>query len=80
MERNDNDVIQEILERLVRMETKLDDFNALREKTDTAFTTSKQNAKEITEMKSNVTWCWRTTIGAIIVAFISIWIKLHGGI
>ena len=80
MERNDNDVIQEILERLVRMETKLDDFTNLREKTDTAFNTSNQNLKEIEKIQENVTWCWRTTVGAIVVAIISIWIKLHGGI
>ncbi|NMM64398.1 hypothetical protein HBE96_17395 [Clostridium sp. P21] len=72
-----SDVIQEILERLVRMETKLDDFTNLREKTDIAFTTSKQNEKDITEIKDNVKWCWRTTLGAIIIAAIGLFFKFH---
>lgn len=55
-----NDIIQEILERVVRMETKLDNYNALKDKADEAFTTSKQNSKDISDIKDNVKWLWRT--------------------
>lgn len=80
MEHDNNEKIQEILERLVRMETKLDDFTSLRNKTDTAYTTSQQNAIAIKTMQGNITWCWRTVLGAIIAGLIGLFIKLHGGI
>jgi hypothetical protein len=75
MENSENQ-IQEILERLVRMETKLDNYNALKDKADEAFTVSKQGEKDIKEIKDNIKWCWRTIVGAIIVGAIGIYMKL----
>ncbi|MDF2885154.1 MAG: hypothetical protein K0R54_5726 [Clostridiaceae bacterium] len=72
-----NDVIQEILERVVRMETKLDDFTSLKDKANEAYTTSKQNSKDITEMKDNITWIWRTVLGAVIITIIGAIITFH---
>lgn len=72
-----NDIIQEILERVVRMETKLDNYNALKDKADEAFTTSKQNSKDISDIKDNVKWLWRTGLGAVIIVVIGALIKFN---
>jgi len=72
-----NDVIQEILERVVRMETKLDNYNALKDKADEAYTESKQNSKDIGEMKDNIKWLWRTGLGAVIIIIIGAIIKFN---
>lgn len=71
------DVIQEILERVVRVETKIDNYNALKDKTDEAFTTSKQNSKDISDIKDNVKWLWRTGLGAVIIVVIGALIKFN---
>lgn len=76
MENSENQ-IQEILERLVRMETKLDNYNALKDKADDAFNASKQNTKDITEIKDNIKWCWRTIIGSILVGAVGLYFKFH---
>lgn len=71
------DKIEEILERLVRMETKLDDFTRLREKAESAYTTSNQNKEDIETIQDNIKWLWRTGLGAVIVAAIGFIIKFH---
>lgn len=67
--------IQEILERLVRMETKLDDFTSLREKAEDAYTASKQNIKDISEIKESLK---KVTYGcaAMAVAIIGFFLKI----
>lgn len=69
--------IEEILERLVRMETKLDDFSNLREKAESAYNTSNQNKEDIGDIQDNIKWLWRTGLGAIIVAVVGLIIKFH---
>ncbi|WP_125153083.1 hemolysin XhlA family protein [Clostridium rectalis] len=67
MEQN---IQQEILERIVRIETKIDGYNSTREKADMAYTRACQNEKDISEIKDNQKWLWRTIAGAIILGTI----------
>jgi hypothetical protein len=69
------DIQTEILERLVRLETKIDDYNRLRDKVDTTYNMSSQNTRDVTEIKSNQKWLWRTFAGALILGFIATYIK-----
>ncbi|WP_125154292.1 hemolysin XhlA family protein [Clostridium rectalis] len=66
----DIDIQQEILERIVRIETKIDGYNSTREKADMAYTKAYENEKDIAEMKDNLKWLWRTIAGAIILGAI----------
>lgn len=75
MEQDIQQEIQEILERIVRIETKIDGYNSTREKADAAFMKATQGEKDITEIKDNVKWLWRTVAGALIIGFISTFIK-----
>ena len=68
-------VLVDIRERLVRVETKLDNHNGLREKIDTTDTRStenearsKSNTHRINKLEESYLWLWRTIAGAIIVA------------
>lgn len=72
------ELLMEIRERLVRVETKLDNQNGLREKVDTleAKTTevearAKSNTHRIDRLEANNTWLWRTVVGAIISAAVA---------
>jgi hypothetical protein len=71
----DKDRIQEILERLVRMEVKLDDFTSIRNKSEESYNMSVQNAKEIAEMKDNSKWLTRAVVGEFIVILGTMLIK-----
>lgn len=78
----EQEVLIDIRERLVRVETKLDNNNDLRDRVsaveDKAIETdarAKSNTLQITEIKSNQTWLWRTVAGAIIAAIIGAVIK-----
>ena len=71
-------VLIDIRERLVRVETKLDNHNGIREKIDTIDTRSteneargKSNTHRIDKLEESYLWLWRTVAGAIIVAGIS---------
>lgn len=71
------DVLIDIRERLVRVETKLDAQMDLKEKVDKVETKatetearSKSNTHRINKLEENNTWLWRTTVGAIIVTFV----------
>ncbi|HAP5633777.1 TPA: holin, partial [Enterococcus faecalis] len=61
-----DELIQDVVERLVRIETKLDNYEVLREKTedakekaDYAFSIAKNNEEDIKEIKENQKWSWR---------------------
>lgn len=65
-----DELIQDVVERLVRIETKLDNYEVLREKTedakekaDYAFSIAKNNEEDIKEIKENQKWSWRTIAG-----------------
>ncbi|MGQ4223810.1 MULTISPECIES: hemolysin XhlA family protein [Enterococcus] len=64
------DITQEVVERLVRIETKLDNYESLREKADTAkdradkaYSIALNNAEDIKEIKANNKWSWGFMIG-----------------
>lgn len=62
----------EVLTRLTVIETKLDDYNRIKEKTDESYSLSKENEKEIDELKDKIKWISRTIAGAIITGIVAI--------
>lgn len=65
-----DEAIQDVVERLVRIETKLDNYESLREKAesakdraDQAYSIVLNNAEDIKEMKANNKWSWGYMIG-----------------
>ena len=62
----------EVLTRLTAIETKLDDYKGIKEKTEIAYTTANQNKEEIKMIKDNNKWAFRTGVGAIITSGISL--------
>lgn len=68
---------REVLERLARIETKLDNYEAVRDKAEQALLIAKANAEAIKEMKSNNRWAWGfmltlavAVIGSILTKFL----------
>ena len=68
----EKDFEAEVLTRLTKIETKLDDYSRMRDKTETAFNLSKENEREITELQEKIKWITRTVTGAIITGLIGI--------
>lgn len=68
----EKDFETEVLTRLTKIETKLDDYVKTREKTDVAYTQSNENRKEIEELKSKIQWITRTVVGAILTGIVSL--------
>ncbi len=62
----------EVLTRLTKIETKLDDYNKIKEKIDYSYSLSKENEKEIEELKDKIKWISRTIAGAIITGIAGI--------
>lgn len=76
----DAEVLQEIRERIVRIETKLDNYNDLRATAEKAYALSTQNTTNIKRIEDNLTWLWRTVVGSIITGTIAaIFAFLKGG-
>ncbi|MFK4904212.1 hemolysin XhlA family protein [Lactococcus petauri] len=50
--------VREILERTTRIETKLDNYESVREKADKAYSLALNNAKDIAKIESNNKWAW----------------------
>jgi len=74
----EKEIWQEILERIVRIETKIDGYNSLREKLDTTSQITHSNKEDILELKDSQKWLSRTVVGAVIVSIISMLIKFVG--
>lgn len=66
----------EVLTRLTKIETKLDDYSKNKEKTDDAYNLSKENEKDIADINEKIKWITRTIAGAVIVGIIGIAISL----
>ena len=62
----------EVLTRLTKIETKLDDYSRIKEKTDDSYSLSKDIEKEIEELKDKIKWISRTIAGAIIAGIAGI--------
>ena len=80
----ENKFQREVLDRLVRLETKIDlqDYKGLNDRVTNLESKSKEfeekvstNTKEITELKSINKWIITAVIGAIIAALINILVK-----
>ena len=62
----------EVLTRLTKIETMLENFKGIEEKADKAYNLSKSNEKRLDKIEDNNKWLFRTTVGAIIVALVGI--------
>ena len=73
----------EVLTRLTRIETKLDDYDNIKIKTDEASTKTIQNEKRIQELEDRQKWLSRTIVGAFItggIAILFLFVRLGMGI
>lgn len=66
----------EVLTRLTKIETKLDDYSKNKERTDEAYNLSKENEKDIADINEKIKWITRTIAGAVIAGIIGIAISL----
>lgn len=73
-----DEAVQDVVERLVRIETKLDNYESLREKADNAkdvadraYSIALNNADDIKEIKANNKWSWGfiITLGLTIIGY-----------
>lgn len=62
----------EVLTRLTTIETKLDDYNSVKSKTEDAYNLSVENVKRLDKIEDNNKWLFRTSVGAIITSAIAI--------
>lgn len=63
---------REVLERLAKIETKIDDYTSIKDKTEEAHTLSRENRKDIDEINDKLKWITRTIAGTIISGLIGI--------
>ena len=68
----EKDFETEVLTRLTKIETKLDDYTRIREKTEDAYTISHENKKDIEELQDKIKWITRTVVGAILTGVVSL--------
>ena len=78
MQMSEPNLLMDIRERLVRVETKLDNHNGIRERVDAVEdrvieneSRGKSNTHRINKLEENNTWLWRTVVGAIICAAVA---------
>lgn len=63
---------KEILDRLARIETKLDDYNGIKSKAEDGYVLSKENEKDIEEIQDKLKWITRTLVTAIISGIVTL--------
>ena len=66
----------EVLTRLTKIETMLEDFKGIEEKSTKAYDLSLNNKERLDKIEDNNKWLFRTTIGAVITGFIAIVLNL----
>ena len=63
---------REVLDRLTKIETKLDDYNGIKSKAEDGYVLSKENEKDIQEIQDKLKWVTRTLVSAIITGIITL--------
>ena len=66
----------EVLTRLTKIETMLEDFKGLETKVSNAYNLSLSNKSRLDKIEDNNKWLFRTTVGAVITGLISIALTL----
>lgn len=62
----------EVLTRLTKIETMLEDFKGIENKTNEAYNLSKSNKQRLDKIEDNSKWLFRTAVGAVITGLIAI--------
>ena len=62
----------EVLTRLTKIETMLEDFKGIENKTNEAYNLSRSNEQRLDKIEDNNKWLFRTTVGAVITGLIAI--------
>lgn len=62
----------EVLTRLTKIETMLEDFKGIENKTNEAYNLSKSNKQRLDKIEDNNKWLFRTAVGAVITGLIAI--------
>ena len=62
----------EVLTRLTKIETMLEDFKGIEEKSTKAYDLSLNNKERLDKIEDNNKWLFRTTVGAVITGLIAI--------
>jgi len=64
--------LHDVVERLVRIETKIDNYESIRDRAEQAFSLAVNNAEDIKEVKANNKWAWGfiITLGIAIVSYL----------
>ena len=68
----DKDFETQVLTRLAVIESKIDDYNKIKDKTNEAYNNTIDNKREIDEINDKIRWITRTIAGAIIAGVIAI--------
>ena len=63
---------REVLERLTKIETKIDDYTSIKAKVEEAYNKSRNNEKDINEINERLKWITRLITGTIITGIIGI--------
>lgn len=73
----------EVLTRLAVIEAKIDDYKAVKQKTDDSYDLATHNKERIDKIEDNNRWLFRTSVGALItsgIGLVFIFIKLGIGV
>lgn len=62
----------QVLTRLAVIESKIDDYNNIKEKCEAAYVKAKENEKEIDEINDKIKWITRLIAGALITGAIGV--------
>ena len=66
----------DVITRLTKIETMLEDFKGVESKSTEAYNLSKENEKRLDKIEDNNKWLFRTTVGAVITGLIAIALTL----
>lgn len=80
MENNENSLWMEIVQRLTKIEENTKGIDQVSDKAGRALAKAEENEKDISEIKENQKWTWRTIAGIGVSVIVYILNKIIGGI
>ena len=73
---NNKEFETEVLMRLTVIETKLDDYNKIKDKAEDAYVQSTVNRDDISELQDKIKWLSRCLVGAFVTGLVSLGVAI----
>lgn len=72
MNNSNDDFEKDVIQRLTKIETKIEDLSSVKDRNEIAYNLSRDNKERLDALEDNNKWFYRTAVGALISSIVAL--------